>query len=353
MRISFVLSSFRLSGGVKVIIEYANRLAQRGHTLYLVTPGETTDRQALPPLDRNVTLVESPVPFKSKQSLLAHMRLSLALSRSIPPCDLVISTHTPTTVPAWLAARWRHRARLVWLYQDYQEMFEGRPVERFLLARAARWHDKVLAVSEFCRRENLALSGVDATVVGEGLSDAHLFRPLSEDQRQPNGQQTILYLGDDRPRKGLADFLAACQCLCGQNEQLKIMLVSKNELNIREQLPITFYLRPDQLELARLYATCDVFVSASWREGFGLPPLEAMACGAPVVLTDSGGVREFARNEENCLLVPPRQPEALATAIRRVLADPGLTSRLRRNGPPTAAKFNWDEVVDRFERAIQ
>jgi glycosyltransferase involved in cell wall biosynthesis len=350
--LSFGLSSLRLSGGVKVIVEYANRLAQRGHTLFLVTPGETVDRKAFPVLERNVTVVESPVPLKPKQSLPANLRLSLSLSRAIPPCDLVISTHTPTTVPAWLGARWRRQAKLFWLYLDYTEMFEQRPLELLLLKWAARWHDKVLYISEFCRQENLRMSGVDGTVVGVGLSDAYLFRPLPEDQRPQTGQQTILYLGDDRPRKGLADFLAACQYLYPQNRHIKIELVSKYDFKIQEQLPIHFYLRPNQQKLAYLYATCDVFVSTSWREGFGLPPLEAMACGAPVVLTDSSGVREFARNGENCLMVPPRNPKTLAEAIQCILTDRNLAEKLRENGPPTAAKFDWDEATDRFEAAI-
>ena len=88
-------------------------------------------------------------------------------------------------------------------------------------------------------------------------------------------------------------------------------------------------------------------------EGFGLPPLEAMACGAPVVLTDSGGVRDYARHEDNCLLVPPRDPQALAAAMLRILTDPVLADCLRRAGPPTTARFTWEAAVDRFEAALR
>ena len=117
-------------------------------------------------------------------------------------------------------------------------------------------------------------------------------------------------------------------------------------------MPFQYVHRPTRSELADLYRACDLFVSASWREGFGVPPLEAMACAAPVVLTDSGGVREYARHEENCLMVPPRDPVALADAMLRVLTEPDLAERLRRNGPPTAARFTWEQAVDRFERAL-
>jgi glycosyltransferase involved in cell wall biosynthesis len=77
-----------------------------------------------------------------------------------------------------------------------------------------------------------------------------------------------------------------------------------------------------------------------------------MASGAPVVMTDSRGVREYALPDVNCLLTPPHNPQALADAIIKVLEDPLLASRLRENGPPTAGKFTWDSAVDRFEAAL-
>jgi glycosyltransferase involved in cell wall biosynthesis len=77
-----------------------------------------------------------------------------------------------------------------------------------------------------------------------------------------------------------------------------------------------------------------------------------MACAVPVVLTDSGGVHEYARPGENCLMVPARDPSALADAMLRVLTDTDLAKRLRLNGPPTAAQFTWERAVDRFEVAI-
>lgn len=332
-------------------MEYANGLAQRGHTLYLVAPHNSADLNALPELYDRITIIESTVSPK-KQSFLTNIHLSLSLSRAIPPCDLVISTHTPTTVPSWLAARLWHRTKLIWLYMDYKEMFEDRPIELFLLKHAARWHDKILTISNFCRQKNLAMSGVDATVVGLGLSDTDVFRPGPILSRQTN-IKTILYLGDDRPRKGLRDFLAACKQIYAQDSDIEIVIVSKWKFEVDKQLPISFCLKPTQEELAQLYRKCDVFVFTSWREGFGLPPLEAMACSAPVVLTDSGGVREYARHQENCLMVPPKNPNSLAMAIQSVLDDPNLTETLRQNGPPTAKLFNWTKAVDRFEVAIQ
>lgn len=352
MRISFVLSSLRLSGGERVVVEFTNRLAQRGHTVYLIAPGQSVDLEHLPELVANVSILESAYPRREQPGILDHLRLALSLSRTVPACEVVVSTHTPTTVSAWLAARVWQRTRLLWLHQDYELMFANRPVERFLLRHAARWHDHVLAISDSIYEGVQQQKSAKVTLVGEGLSHAELFKPQAGHRTVEEGSKTILYVGDSRPRKGLADFLLASERVYDQGHDVRLLIVSKEPLQLQTCVPFEFVHRPTIVELADCYARCDLFVSASWGEGFGLPPLEAMACGAAVVLTDSGGVRAFARHEENCLMVPPRQPELLAKAIEHVLTDPALADRLRRNGPPTAAQFTWSAAVDRFEQAV-
>jgi glycosyltransferase involved in cell wall biosynthesis len=74
-----------------------------------------------------------------------------------------------------------------------------------------------------------------------------------------------------------------------------------------------------------------------------------MACATPVVLVDSGGVRDYAVDGVNCLLTPPQDAPALANAMARVLADHELAQRLSHAGPATAARYDWERLTDRFE----
>jgi glycosyltransferase involved in cell wall biosynthesis len=94
-----------------------------------------------------------------------------------------------------------------------------------------------------------------------------------------------------------------------------------------------------------LYRGASVFVYPSIAEGFGLPVLEAMACGTPVVTTTGSAPEEVAG--EAALLVPPQDPASLAGCIARVLDDGELASDLRRRGPERAASFTWAKAAER------
>ena len=99
-------------------------------------------------------------------------------------------------------------------------------------------------------------------------------------------------------------------------------------------------LRPSREDLNALFTLADVFVFPSWIEGFGLPVLEAMACGTPVVASDRGSIPEVAGDA--ALLAAAEDAGAIAEHVRRVLTEPELAQSLRARGTRRAAQFTWD-----------
>jgi glycosyltransferase involved in cell wall biosynthesis len=95
-----------------------------------------------------------------------------------------------------------------------------------------------------------------------------------------------------------------------------------------------------------------VLVSASWYESFPLPPLEAMACGLPVITTPYG-TEDYAFDGVNAIVVPPQDPKVLAEAIIRLLDDKDLREKLSKEGLNTAKKFTWDKTTDKVEELFK
>jgi glycosyltransferase involved in cell wall biosynthesis len=125
------------------------------------------------------------------------------------------------------------------------------------------------------------------------------------------------------------------------------------ELGLTQCLHLLDYV-PDE-DLPALYAGAAVVVLPSHYEGFGLPVLEGMACGTPVVCSDAASLPEVAG--EAALLVPPGQPEALVTALRRVLDNPEQAAAMRAAGLTQARRFTWDNtaqaVLTAYARVIK
>ena len=350
MRITFLLSSLRLSGGVILVVEFANRLAAQGHTVALVTPRQSTDAEISQKVQPTVTIIESNSTLPTSFNPFHLAWLVGSLVHATPPSDIIIATHTPTTLPVLLISWLQRRARL-WLFMDYPAMFRSRPVERALLHYAPGWFSVIVAISQPLADEVRQRTHGRVAVLRPGLGlSTPKIAPLPEPH--PEGWR-ILYIGDDRPRKGLREFVQAMQQVQVVEPHTQAVIVCKNACAIREDINYELHIRPDDGELAVLYRSCDLFVSTSWGEGLGYPALQAMAFGKPVVVADSGGVRDYAVDGVNALIVPAQNADAVAKAIVTLLRDDALRERLQRQGRQTAALYDWDTAALAFAHTLE
>ncbi len=187
----------------------------------------------------------------------------------------------------------------------------------------------------------------------EGVS-----RSTSHASRFSLPRDYLLYLGSNKPHKNLVRLVEAWRIVVASGVQAAdVPLVIAGAWDARypearqrvDTLGLAdrvLFLGPvADADLPALYAGARAFVFPSLYEGFGLPVLEAMACGAPVICADGSSLPEVAG--EAALLVDARDVEALATAIRRVLADADLAGELRRRGVQQAARFSWAQTAQR------
>ena len=117
-------------------------------------------------------------------------------------------------------------------------------------------------------------------------------------------------------------------------------------------MPTEYIVSPSNDQLAELYSVADVVVIPSLYESSPLPPLEAMACGSPVVTTRFG-TEDYCIDSENSLVVPPQDPDALARAIIQILSDSSLADKLSKNGLMTSKLHSWDNTAQNFEKILK
>ncbi len=350
IRVAIPLAGFNLSGGVKSLLGVANALADRGHAVRILAP----DFAAEPPLAlhsgvRVAVLASGPHWLPLPLRKLIHLaRLTVSATAR---CDICLANYFTTAYVAWVSRSLRgDGAVLVYNVRGYEPDSHGLLANASLPSRLARWALARLSyrlplrkiVTTRWLRERVG--DPNAVVVGHGI-DLTIFRP---GVRRPAAETLVVgTIGRSGEAKGYPDFLRAVDAL---DPILPItVLVAAPDPVV---MPIRFpseRLRPTTEEaMAEFYRACDLFVFASRGEGFGLPPLEAMACGRAVVTTDCGGVREFARPNENCLMTQPADPPALAKAIERLVRDPCERERLVETGTLTARAWDRGAVHARF-----
>jgi glycosyltransferase involved in cell wall biosynthesis len=149
--------------------------------------------------------------------------------------------------------------------------------------------------------------------------------------------------------KGVADGLEAVRRVRARVPALR--LVGFGVKRPRAPVPYDeFHENPPQEQLAALYSGSDIYLCPSWDEGLGMPPMEAMACGAALVTYDNGGCRDYARDGETALVAPRRDVGALAAQLERLATDAALRARIAAAGTAfVTTAFDWDRAVARLE----
>jgi glycosyltransferase involved in cell wall biosynthesis len=165
----------------------------------------------------------------------------------------------------------------------------------------------------------------------------YFFTPGGDDGETESGY--ILYVGTIEPRKGLDDLLAVWESLLAPRPRLVLCGdAGWGSVALPRGAEITGYV--DRTTLRDLYRGARAFVYPSRYEGFGIPPLEAMACGAPVIATRTGAIPEYASGA--ALLVDPGDRSGLRDALVRLLHDDVLRGELRVRGAERARAYTWE-----------
>jgi glycosyltransferase involved in cell wall biosynthesis len=350
MRITVVLPYAGLQGGVRVVAAHAQRLAQRGHRVLVISsPQVATVRRKLKSLMLNREWPQ-PEPSYFDGTDVEHKVLNMArpvTDADVPDGDVVVATYY-TTAPGVLRLSPEKGAKAIFI-QGY-EVEEGKanadldaawrmPMHKITISR---WLVELAANTFGDPVVSLVPNSVD----------------LNEFHAPPRGKQptpTIGILYSTSPFKGLNVSLDALRQVLARMPSVRIVSFGAERPSLRLPLPryAEYHYRPSKEEIRRLYAECDVWMCGSIVEGFHLPPLEAMACRCPVVSTRVGWPADAIRDGVNGYLVNVKDAGALASGVQCVLNLPdGPWRRMSDAAYQTARTFSWEEATDLFEQAL-
>jgi glycosyltransferase involved in cell wall biosynthesis len=239
------------------------------------------------------------------------------------------------------------------------------PLNHWFLTNAMphflRRADAIIAVSECTKRDaisNYQLPPEKITVIYEGVNPAlrpenDLDRIAEARARYANHQPFLFFVSTIEPRKNIIALVDALRVLRAHGHSYRLLIAGRKgwlyqptfdhvkRTGMSDAVGFLDYV-PDA-DLPALFAACEAFVFPSLYEGFGLPVLEAMACGAPVICSNMSSLPEIAGDA--ALLVNPRGVGEIAAAIERVIGDANLRAELRAKGLARAAQFSWERAA--------
>lgn len=298
--------------------------------------------------------------FRWRQVALPDPAWHLATAaRASRACDVLLSTNSYLT--AWFAAVPTALVifDLIAFLPGAAPQRRAARIERATLAPAVRRAAALLCISEATRRDLVARcpGAAGKAVVTPLAASPALAAPAPVEAvraKHDLEREFVLAAGTLEPRKNLVGLMEAW---AGVRSEAELVLVGPPGWEMAgivrrahaDRVRLLGFV-PDA-ELAALYAACAVFAYPSLYEGFGLPVLEAMSCGAPVVTSDLSSLPEVAGDA--AVLVDPRDPAALRDALARLLADPGERARLSAAGRARAATFTWERTARETLAALE
>ena len=352
MKINYTMFGTGLTGGVRVLLEIANRLVERGHDVTITSLGNENDHKWFP-LKAKTIYVKRPkyildiryrMPRFLSDWLDSYPEAEIKkLAEAIPDdIDINVATFCFTAYAVFAS----EKGAPFYHMQHYEPLFFDNQFLKKLAEGTYYLPLNKIANSIWLKNLMKEKYGYDLPVINPAI-DHSVFYP--REVKKEGDKLRVVAFGKQTRWKGFPELLKAMEIVMKKRNDVEFVVYGTKRPTYESRIPYKFVQRPSDEELAKLYSSADVFVIASWYESFPLPPLEAMACGAPVVTTRYG-TEDYAFHEKNALVVPPKDPKALADAILRLLNDEDLREQFRKEGPKTAKKFTWDKTVDKVEK---
>ncbi|MBG9544726.1 hypothetical protein ABE29_18770 [Cytobacillus firmus] len=341
LTITYILPHKHLTGGLKMLLEQMRHLKKRGHVIQAVYRGRNGE-SVLPTWTELEVDQEILVPIGEKYL------------NYINDTDVIVAgwmDQIPelknSIIPVFY---WEQGSG--YLFGDIPGLqWEEEAIIRLNLKKYYTQDISIVAVSKYVSDVLYARYGISSDILPNYL-DIDFYHPakIPGDDEVP----TILLVGN--PTWGFKGFkvaLHALELLIKTGYSFKVKWVSQVDFELKQlSFQIDVVVSPSQKELADIYRESSILLFASWYEGFGMPPLEAMASGVAVVATNCGGVESYAVNGKNALLFEPGDYKGITTGLLYLLKNKEFRQQMAEEGRKTALEFSLDKGIKLLEQYL-
>lgn len=334
LTIGYFIPHHNLTGGVKMLLEQMRHLQNNGHHIVAYYRGEDGE-----------PVIPNWFPLSVSKEILVPQGESIL--PYLDGCDIAVAgwlEQLPELAGAAIpvmyweqGSEWTFGDRLTPFIRQHLQHFYSQPVA---LASVSPIVAKVLEV-RFRKKSTVLPNGVDVDFYYPGES--------------PNDNVILLVGNPNLEFKGFDVAVRTLLRVWGAGYRFRVKWITPVPVKLDAipfPFPIEYVINPTQPELAELYRSADIFLFTSWYEGFGMPPLEAMSSGLPVVCTRCGGTEVYTEEGVNAMLANPGDVQGLADGVKYLLDHPAERNTLSQRARSTAMQFSSKVATDRLEQYL-
>ena len=347
MKINFIVAAADNTGGARVIAQYASGLMKLGHEVVVISPPHGASGRLNRLLDALFPMAKS-----RRKNHFEHLGVPIKMlnrfrpvrSSDVPDGDVLIATWWETAV--WIKDFPQEKGKKIHFVQGY-EIWNGQIEE---VHNALRLQIPKVTISDWLASKIEHLGLDRPTVILNGV-DHWLFAPVAQIL---DNHASVGFVFANSFQKGSDIALSAIKIAREIEPNIKVIAFGhvRPAQHMIDTEKISFIVSPEQTTLSEIYSSCSVWLFPSREEGFGLPILEALSCGTPVIACPAGAAPDILRHGGGSLLKTFEAEEMASEIIRYIKMSKEEINIKSQSALYTASKYSWDKSIKKFEQKI-
>lgn len=347
-KIIFVLPQLKTGGGVRVIVELANILC-KNHQVFIIIPNTKIECTFF--IDKKIIIQKvGQTPKNKLTKLLNLIKLPNYLKNNHNDAYIIITD--PIQALTFLPYSFKNLFRFIQAddYKIFDDLLLLKNnfnlfIYKTLTKLSYKKNINFFFNSSFSYEMFIKTSkryDIKKQIVHPSINHDIFYPP----KKSKNSEKiTIAYIARKHPIKRFDDFINSYNIL---NKKPNVVIISHDNLSNFEIQNFKLISPKDDKEIADVLRGSDIFVFTSLWEGFGLPPLEAMACGCAIISSDVKGINEYAKNNINALIYPPKNIKELTLRIEELIKNHKKRENLQKEAIKTSKEFSWEKSANKL-----